>query len=168
MKNVAIIVAVDELGGFSKNGQIPWINDPNTKEDLTHFQTITTGGICVMGKNTAEDILKLKKTQKTDLLPGRKSYVLSSDSNYKIEGATTTLRCRSVFDDHPNNRIYLIGGRRVFIEGLSFADTVYMTIIRGEYGCDQKFPIEFLSKHFNPTVTKNTNAMVFVKYMRHS
>jgi len=166
MKNVAIIVAVDEEGGFSKKGKIPWIAEPFASADLKHFQDITTGGVCIMGKRTAEDIAKLKKTPSAELLPGRKSYVLSTTSNYSLPGTISAPSIRVILDRHPNERIYLIGGNRVFLEGLAFADTVYMTIINNNYSCDQKFPLKFLVDNFKVLECKPMKDLMFVKYTK--
>ena len=55
MRPMSIIIAVDSDGGFGKDGKIPW----NFPEDLKHFQKITKDGICIMGRNTYEDMYNM-------------------------------------------------------------------------------------------------------------
>ena len=57
--DVEIIVAVDEDGGFGKDGKIPW----HYSEDLKHFKEVTTGHVCIMGRKTYEDMLEMRKAR---------------------------------------------------------------------------------------------------------
>ena len=93
---LSIIVAVDESGGFGKGGKIPW----NIPEDMKHFQEVTKGGVCIMGRKTYEDMLAMTTIRKekeaaketgsppttselqrtiTEILPGRTSFVVTRD-----------------------------------------------------------------------------------------
>jgi dihydrofolate reductase len=62
MNNVNIIVAVDDAGGFGKDGKIPW----HFPEDFKRFKEITKDSVCVMGRNTYEDMLEMVKSRKKD------------------------------------------------------------------------------------------------------
>ena len=108
MKNVGlvtpvnIIVAVDETGGFGKDGKIPW----NFPEDLKHFQSITKGSTCIMGRKTYQDMLEMvverkrKKSPKEkiikidSILPGRECFVVSRTLK-NVQGATVVVSSRN-------------------------------------------------------------------------
>lgn len=53
--SLQMIAAVDYSGGFARNGKIPW----HFKEDFQHFQNITKGHTCIMGRKTYEDMLRM-------------------------------------------------------------------------------------------------------------
>lgn len=148
MRKVNLIVAVDEAGGFGKDGRIPW----HFPEDLKHFQKITTGSTCIMGRKTYDDIkwMKAKAGAKPSkiLLPTRDCYVVSSTLP-PLHDVTITKSIREATDACDVNKpIFVIGGERMFTQALSFTERVYMTIVEGDYDCDRKFPINVLNKWF--------------------
>ena len=152
MATFNIIVAVDEAGGFGKDGKIPW----NVSEDMQHFKDVTKGAVCVMGRRTYEDILQMRGIDDLvpddgfELLPGRDCYVVSSNENMVEIGVTRVAELNAVRQKYNNTDrdVFVIGGRRMFIQALSYKPTVYMTVIRGDtYNCDVSFPIESLSDY---------------------
>ena len=172
MKPLSIIVAVDEAGGFGKDGKIPW----DIPEDLKHFKEVTTGGVCIMGRKTYEDMLEMVKARKKgkgkikEILPKRESYVVTSDPDFKAEGATVVQSIRAAvesLDENDKREIFVIGGYRMFIEALSWTTTIYMTVVKGEpYQCDKKFPIEVLNKGYRIVDGNQTDKLYFVTYKR--
>jgi dihydrofolate reductase len=148
----AVIAAVDNQRGYAKDGQIPW----HFKEDFEWFKKQTMGHACVMGRKTYEDInQRLGDKAKESVLPGRQCFVVSSTleslPNATVVRSITEAALR-VPDDY-NKPIFIIGGGRIFTEGVSLASTVYLTVINESYGCDKVFPVEFVLKHF-PHITK--------------
>lgn len=174
VKPVEIIVAVDEAGGFGKDGKIPW----HLPEDLKHFQELTKHHICVMGRHTYQEILDMKIqhqlnnepiTPISTILIDRKSFVITSDDEYQTPGATRVKDLRSVqwmmADD--TRKIFVIGGRGLFIEALAWCNTIHMTIVKGStYGCDVFFPIQVLNKKFTIISGKETEKAYYVTYQR--
>jgi dihydrofolate reductase len=164
---LSIIVAVDEHGGFAKDKKIPW----KVPEDLKHFKEVTMGGVCIMGRNTYEDTARmLKHTSNEPLLPGRESYVITrmSGANFPFPGATAAPNIRSVVQSlaHDDKReIFVIGGERMFIEALAWANKVYLTIIHGDYTCDQFFPVSALNKFrlVEGTLTANAKYATYIR-----
>ena len=149
-----VIVAVDQMGGYAKDGGIPW----HFKEDFTWFKERTMGHACVMGRTTYEDInRRLGEKAKESVLPGRDCYVVSSTLE-SLPNATVVRSISEVALKVPDDYvkpIFIIGGGRLFTEGLSLASTIYMTVINEDYNCDQMFPVHFVMKNFFATQLYN-------------
>lgn len=148
----AVIAAVDNQRGYSKNGQIPW----HFKEDFEWFKKQTMDHACVMGRTTYEDInTRLGEKAKDSVLPGRQCYVVSSTLE-SLPNATVVRSISEVALKVPveyNKPIFIIGGGRLFTEGVALASTVYLTVINESYECDKFFPVEYVLRHFG-TPTK--------------
>jgi dihydrofolate reductase len=167
-KKIALIVAVDEVGGFGKEGKIPW----HFPEDLSFFKKQTSGNVCVMGRKTYQDLLNYRKKDNKPIdkiLPNRESFVVTRNSNFNAPGATVVRSVREALDslDFQDNRnIYLIGGEKIYISGLSLADKIYMTLIPGNYNCDRHFPIRAMVKKFKLINGKKEGELKFLTYKR--
>lgn len=168
----SIIVAVDEHGGFGKDGKIPWVDEPFGKEDLAHFQKTTKGGICIMGRKTYDDMLAMmlkrkKQEEIEDILPGRTSFVVSSSPG-GTPGATKVCGLRDAIyelQEDDKREIFILGGYRLFVEALPFTDKVYMTVVPGYYGCNIYFPINSLTSFQIAEGTK-VKDLKFITYKR--
>lgn len=171
---LSLIVAVDEEGGFGKDGKIPWF----FPEDLKHFQTTTTPGVCIMGRKTYSDMFEMIQTKRKDpegqiddpILKNRESYVVTSNPDFEAHGATAVagihqaIQCLKIGDDR---EIFVIGGERMYIEALAFTQTIYMTVVKGKsYDCDRFFPIQVLNKSFEIVDGSETDNLYFTKYQR--
>lgn len=174
MNNLSIIIAVDNAGGYSKNGKIPWI-DPTTgknkyPEDFKRFKYITKNSTCIMGRNTYEEIIatfeKRNKKIKSNLLPNRSSIVLSRTGNFDLTGVTHAVNLRQAIDQAKTTNIFVIGGERVIREALPFTSKIYLTVIKENYSCDLFFPLAYLQKHFRIVSGEETETMYFVNYER--
>jgi len=173
MVPLSIIVAIDAEGGFGKDGGIPWINEPFAKIDLKHFKDTTNGNICIMGRKTYQDMLEFrsKKTKKTDIkeiLPGRECYVITSDSRLKTPGAKVAANIREVVQNLKSDEkrtVFILGGERMYIEALSWATTIHMTVIDKHYKCDKFFPIDVLKK-FEIKEGRKEGELRFITYQR--
>jgi len=147
-----IIVAVDEMGGFGKNGKIPW----DLPEDMEHFKETTKHSVCVMGRRSYDDMLAMRTKGKDvvaddfELLPGRDCYIVSSNEGLNPVGATRVSDIGQILQKYrtTNRDVFILGGRRLFIEALSYKPVIHMTIVKGDaYNCDVSFPIEVLSQY---------------------
>lgn len=157
----AVIVAVDNQGGFSKDGVMPW----HFPQDLKWFKERTEGHICVMGRKTYETITRETvipqlgdqpdglddKTTDTSALPNRRCFVISTTVK-ELPDATVVKSISDVAnhltDEDFDKTIFLIGGERIFREGIALADTVYVTAMDHDYQCDKFFPTDYLMEHF--------------------
>lgn len=149
----AVIAAVDIKGGFSKEGQIPWYYS----EDFQWFKQITSGeednkSICAMGRKTYEDInTRLGQKAIKSVLPNRRCFVLSNTLT-ELPNATVVKSIREVefHNDNPTNTIFIIGGNKLFTEGVALAHDIFLTVINKDFDCDKHFPMSYLFKHFAP------------------
>lgn len=151
MNQIEIIVAVDKQGGFSKDGKMPW----HFAEDFKHFQDTTKNHACVMGRATYEEIAQIAEDRginiEQSVLPQRDCYVVSTDKNYEAKGATTVTSLRDAvrkIDTSDGTKIFVIGGKRLFEEAMTWAQIVHMTVVQDDYHCDKFFPVQFLDKNF--------------------
>lgn len=178
---LSIIVAVDISGGFAKNGQIPW----HYPQDLKHFNQITTNHPIVMGRRTYEEIYQMQQNryqtnieknkqaispdQLKQILPNRDCFVVTSNKQYNAPGATVVPSLRKAINSLSSTderEVFVIGGQRLFIEGLSWAKRVYMTIIKQSYCCDRFFPIKAVYSNFSIEDGEENEDMYFITYRR--
>lgn len=173
MRPMALIFAVDEHGGFGKNGKLPW----SYPEDLKHFKEVTDGHPCIMGRRTYEDMLQMRKDRDKNkksatiknILPGREAFVITRDPKFTAPGATVVRSMREgvqSLDRTDRRTVFAIGGYRVFIEALTWAETIHMTIIKGDHKCDRFFPVRVLNKGYRIVDGEETDNLSFVTYKR--
>lgn len=148
VRQYASIVAVDLYGGFSKEGQIPW----HYNADFRWFQNKTKGHICVMGRTTYDDINKrLGDKAAESVLPARTCFVVTSRplprANATAIASMTELDFLLDKQEIPYNKtVFYCGGERIYQEAMSKVNTVYMTVVNKEIGCDKFFPMQALNK----------------------
>lgn len=169
---MAIIIAVDYEGGFGKSGKIPWY----FPEDLKHFKNTTKGHPCVMGRKTYVDMLEMRKARSkekdqviSEILPGRQSFVVTSNSSFNAPGASVVPGIREAvqsLDNGDNRTIFVLGGYRMFIEALNWVDHIYMTLVNGSYDCDRFFPVDRINKKFTIVSGEETENLKFITYKR--
>jgi dihydrofolate reductase len=160
-----IVVAVDEGGGFAKEGKIPW----HFSEDLQHFKKLTNNSVCIMGRRTYLDIVDVSPSP-NEILPGRTLYVISSTIQPDDQRINVFTSLRSAVEDIEKRNlkkpIFVIGGEKLFIEAMPWTTTVYMTIVPGYYKCDRFFPIKYLINKFRISSGELGKEVKFVTYTR--
>jgi dihydrofolate reductase len=110
----AILVAVspDNVIGIGK--RIPW----RYKGDLARLKTLTMGTTVVMGRVTWESIGERP-------LPGRRNLVVTSGTRPGVE-CFRDVRCAL---ESSSGMVWLLGGARVYEEGMSYADWIDVTYV---------------------------------------
>lgn len=162
-----MIVAVDQGGGFGKNGEIPWKNEPFAKADMKWFQEKTKGKHLIFGRRTYEEIVAMKKTSSVELLPNRTSYIMSRDPNFVPEGATRITDHTQISEDSiTRSDIIICGGQQLYTQFIPLVQIVYVTIIKNYYNCDRFFPIKYLDENFNILNGVEKEDMYFMTYVR--
>lgn len=128
MSKVCIIVAISENGVIGNNGQLPW----DFPEDLQRFKQLTEGDVVIMGRKTWESLPRKP-------LPNRQNIVVSASGNVEGEGAwiaknldTALIAAKELAKEH----IWIIGGRRLYLESHCHADEMYITRVQGHFEGD--------------------------------
>jgi len=164
---INLIVALDSEHGFSKDGAIPWINEPFAKEDLKHFRNLTMGNTCVMGRKTYEDIANFMG--KVNILPGRDCVVLSRDPSYYISPEILVYDSmeHAIGTADTMKDIFIIGGGNIFEEAIKWElSSVYITRIDKNYECDKFFPYNELIKKYWTDGAWKSKEYPIIKYSK--
>jgi dihydrofolate reductase len=153
----AAIVAVDLMGGFSKDGNIPW----HYSEDFMWFQHNTQDHICVMGRATYDDInTKMGERGADEVLPGRECYVVTSSplarfNAIPIPSIAALAEHRTEYN--ALKTVFFIGGERIYKESALMVDEAYVTIVNTIADCDRFFPVEYMAEHFKTVSSVNAS-----------
>ena len=155
MDNLYAIVAVYQDWGIGDGGTQQLV----IPEDRKHFQELTKGNAIVVGRKTLADFPDGKP------LPDRTNIVLSTDKNFKVEGATVVHSLDELFEtikDMP--KVYVVGGASVYNQLLKYCERVYITRIYASPKSDSFFPN--LDENFNWSCEEFGDAKVHdgVKY----
>lgn len=111
------------------NNQLPW----HLPEDLKHFRALTMGHAIVMGRKTYESIGRL--------LPGRKSLIVSRNTDYAVNGAHVVRSLTDAFTLCENeSEVFVIGGAELYRTALDYSQRIYMTEINLDVEGDAYFP----------------------------
>ena len=134
--NPILIVAVDKNNGIGKQGKMPWY----VPEDLKYFKRETLGATVIMGRVTYDSI--------GSLLPKRENIVISRNGRIAAR-VPTVANLKQAFERAKINgtsRVFVIGGKQIYEQALPFCNTIMMTRIPGDHGCDTFFPqVDFAS-----------------------
>jgi dihydrofolate reductase len=147
-KEIAMIVAMDETCGITRNGKIPkW----KIKDDLYFFRTLTTNNTVIMGANTYYSINKSNRP-----LSSRYNIVITRDpekhnefnSFVKFTSDTDMDNLTKELPFFYKNKIFVIGGADIYNLLGDQCNTLYITIIKGDYDCDIKLDIAKFTSNF--------------------
>jgi|688.fasta_scaffold415025_2 dihydrofolate reductase len=121
---INIIAAVSKNNVIGINNSIPW----KIKEDMQMFKKLTTNNTIIMGRKTFESIGKP--------LPNRNNIVITSK---KIDNITTFNSLKEAIEN-TSGEIFLIGGSKIYEEGMNYADKLYITLVNKSINGDTYFP----------------------------
>ncbi len=124
---IYMILAIDKnklIGNSQGRHGLPW----NYPEDLKFFNLKTKNKICVMGRNTYEQMgMSLKN---------RETIILSNDPNYKVKNIKVISKIDKILDIAKNSDIYICGGVMVFESFKQYIDQIYVTRINETHSGD--------------------------------
>ena len=104
------------------------------------------------------------------ILPERESYVVTSNDQFSAPGATIVTNMHDVYktiDDNDTRNVFILGGYHMFIQALTWAYEIRMTIIKGNtYDCDVFFPVQVLNKKWKIVSGEETDTAYYVVYNR--
>ncbi len=126
---ISIIAALANNRVIGREGELPW----RLPRDSGHFQRTTLGKPVIMGRRTFESM--------GEALEGRDNVVVTSDPDFKAPGvrvARSLAEALELTADAPEQ--VLIGGERIYAEGLPLADRLYLTFVDVEAEGDTHFP----------------------------
>ena len=128
--NPILIVAVDKNNGIGKQGKLPW----HVPEDLKYFKRETLGATVIMGRVTYDSI--------GSLLPKRENIVISRHGRIAARVPTVASLAQAFERAKINgtSKVFVIGGKQIYKQALPFCNTIMLTRIPGDYGCDTFFP----------------------------
>ena len=128
IRQISIIVALDENNLIGKRGGLPW----KLPADLKHFKEITTGHTIIVGMKTYKSIGKP--------LPNRTNIVISRN-NQNIPGCITVKSVTEAIEAAPDNKgTFVIGGAEIYSQFLPLAQRIYLTQIHHRFEGDIFFP----------------------------
>jgi len=126
---LSLIVAMADNHVIGHNNRLPW----HLPADLKHFRAITLGKPVLMGRKTWESIGRP--------LPGRTNIVITRNADYLaadcvvVHSLDEALRAAGSAAE-----VMVIGGAELYRQALPQADTLYLTLVHGEFDGDTRFP----------------------------
>ena len=164
---IKAIMAVDDEGGISKNGSMPW---PKNTEDLKHFKNTTFNGIVIMGRLTWIDPqMPTPLKDRINILVTSKSPSLYPGADRYISGDLVS-NINKIISEYEKKKIWLIGGVNLINQVFHLIDTFFITHIRGKFNCDKKLDLDKIKNNMKVFRSKPSldNSCVFRVWMRNS
>lgn len=164
------IVAMDLNRTIGNQGKIPW----HISEDLKFFKQITSsrvnGGTLLMGRKTFDSV---------GLLPNRFTYVLTHNPELELEKIKNSELSRWVdvwfkfvtteqFETDVKlnvDKTWICGGAEVYKRYIPLCDSVFVSIVFGEYEGDTKLHV-FEDDFPNHELIKEYSTHRLVKYSK--
>lgn len=139
-KHIALIAAIgkgNRVIGFD-DGRMPW---DKISRDLQHFKETTMGCPIIMGRKTFESF-------GSRVLPGRPNIIITNQDDYPKQNnlfVTNSLaqalnKAVEKASEIDGDKIFIIGGGRVYAQTISIADSLHLTIIKGDFDGEVFFP----------------------------
>ena len=125
-----LIAAVDSKWGIGNKNKL-LISIP---DDMKFFKEMTTGKVCIMGKNTLNSLPGGRP------LDGRVNIVLTKDKSFKKNGVITANSMEETLElikEYNSKDIFVIGGESIYKQFLPYVDTAYITYIDYSYQADK-------------------------------
>jgi dihydrofolate reductase len=148
------IVAMTRNRVIGKNNKIPW----HLPGEQKWFKQITMGHSILMGRRTFESIGRP--------LPGRRNLVVTRSG--EIEGVEMICDLEK-FDpasyESDGKDLFIIGGAEIYRALLPKCETIYVTMVKGEYEGDTYFP-EFESRFEVSEIMRETSEYDVLRYCR--
>ncbi len=163
---IIIIAAVADNGIIGAKGDLPW----RIREDFRRFKSLTSGNTVIMGRRTWESLPRQPLPNRTNIILTRHPEALELPAEDRpaapvltapsLQKALTQARTQS-----PGTRIYLIGGRTVYAEGLPLANTLELTRVHQSPEGDTLFP-PWNPDNWALTASEQREGFTFETYQR--
>ena len=129
---LAAVVALTADGVIGKEGDMPW----RLRRDLRRFKKITMGGVLIMGRKTFDSIPDPRP------LPGRRTIVLTRNSDWQFDGVDTAASVEQVFGKIGNSRAYVVGGAQIYEMFLKYCDQLFVTRVWSQVAGDTQMRLD--------------------------
>ena len=136
---IKAIMAVDDEGGVSKNGSMPW---PRNSNDLKWFKKNTLNNVVVMGRLTWIDPFMPTP------LNNRINILITSQDQMKYPGADEYIsgelipKIKMIAKKYEKKEIFVIGGPKIINQIFQLIEIFYLTRIYGKFHCDKKLDLK--------------------------
>jgi dihydrofolate reductase len=127
-KVIRIIAAVADNNIIGVNNALPW----EIPEELEHFKSATKNTSIIMGRKTQESIGRV--------LPGRENIVITTQKLEPKSGLIFASSLEDAIEKATHDTVYIIGGARLYTEGLHYAVRLDITRVHLEPQGDTFFP----------------------------
>jgi dihydrofolate reductase len=126
---ISIIVAMAANRVIGYENHLPW----HLPADLAHFKVVTMGKPILMGRKTWESIGRP--------LSGRTNIVITRDRDYQADGCVVAHSMEeAIAAAQGNDEVMVIGGADFYRQVLPLTDTLYLTLVEGDFTGDTFFP----------------------------
>lgn len=128
---ISMIAAVARNYTIGAGNRLPW----EMPADMRFFMETTRGHHVIMGRKSFEDIGKP--------LQDRTNIVVTRQAVYQASGAFVAHSlddALALARENGETEAFIIGGERLFTEGLQKADKIYLTWIHADFEGDTHFP----------------------------
>lgn len=143
---------ISMIAAIGRNDELGKGNDLifHFHNDMVFFRKTTTGSTVVMGRKTFESLPKV--------LSNRRNIVISTNKNLEIEGAEVCSSIEEAIRLFENDeKVFIIGGGRIYSEFLGYADEMYLTEIDAECSDADTFFPAFDKSQWNRSVLAEHN-----------
>jgi len=127
---------------IGKRGKLPW----SIPEDSQRFKAVTLTHPIVMGRNTWEsDLDQCPLPQRWNIVVTSSPQALSQseqcqDLSLGLDFVSSLQEAIQLVQDQGKDKVYIVGGARLYAQALEIADTLDLTLVEGEYEGDVFFP----------------------------
>ena len=129
---INIIAAMSLNNVIGKSGLQPW----DIPKDWEYFQSITFGHFVILGRITNKTMPKAEANNWTKIV-----LTSSIDSNDDFIIAKSLDEAITYCKEQNLKEVYILGGQKIFEDGLNCTDKIYLTIIDTVIEGDRFFPI---------------------------
>jgi len=142
---------------IGRNNSLPW----HIPEELEKFRAFTKGNTVIMGRKTFESV-------GSKPLPNRNNIIVSASLQERkgIEVARTIKESIEKSKKYGKD-ICIIGGAEVYRQSFQYADYMYLSFIKKEYGGDTAFP-QWNEDEWEIERKEDCNEFEFVVYRKKS
>ena len=159
-----LIVAVDKNWGIGNKGEL-LVSIP---QDKKFFQEMTMGGVVLGGRKTMESL------PGGTTLKGRTNIILTRKAEYRYSDAIIVHSMPEALEElkkYEDEKIYIIGGEKVYRQFLPYCNRAYVTKIDYCYEADTFFPnldedVQWVMTHDSEEQTYYDLEYYFTQYQK--